>query len=185
MRRSSEKSTALAKRVINMADRFDLFFRAHAIPAISQKKDWGDGHAREQEHALIFHCATTADEKQDLLFGAYICAQLKGGHFVAKEIGLFYRGGHPEELRVLKRFVKDSAFDVGTAEEFRRKVFLKDLKAGSLIVAYDAPFRDQPDCRHVEQIHEATAGFLVLFPPISRQENGQGAPQRLRTGAFD
>ena len=122
-----------------MADRLDLYFRAHAIPTISQKEDWRDGHAREPKHALIFHCATTADEKQDLLFGAYICAQLKDAQFVAKEIGLFHRGGHAEELRVLKRFVKDSAFDVGTAEDFRRKVFLKYLKAGALIVAYDAP----------------------------------------------
>ncbi len=107
--------------------------------SISQKEHWRGGHAREPEHALIFHCATTADEKQDLLFGAYICAQLKDAQFVAKEIGLFHRGGHPEELRVLKRFVKGSAFELGTEDEFRRKVFLKYLKAGALIVAYDAP----------------------------------------------
>src|SRR6266446_4456173 len=121
-----------------MADRLDLYFRAHAIPAVSQKEDWRDGHAREPEHALIFHCATTADEKQDLLFGAYVCAQLEDAQFVAKEIGLFHRG--PEEFRVLKRFPKDSAFELGKIEEFRRMVFLKYLKAGALIVAYDAPF---------------------------------------------
>src|SRR5713226_837124 len=87
LRRNSEKSTALTKRLeINMADRLDLYFRAHAIPAISQKEGWSDGHAREPEHALIFHCATTADEKQDLLFGAYICVQLKNAQFVATEI---------------------------------------------------------------------------------------------------
>ena len=97
--------------------------------------------AATPEHALIFRCATTADEKQDLLFGAYICAERKDGKYVAKEIGLFCRDGHPEELRVLKRFVKDSAFELGTLEEFRRKVFLKYLKAGALIVAYDAPFQ--------------------------------------------
>jgi hypothetical protein len=135
LRRSSEKSPALAKRVINMADRLDLCFRAHAIPAISQKEDPRGGHARKPEHALIFHCATTADKNQDLLLGAYICAELKDAQFVAKEIGLFHRGGHPEELRVLDRHVKDSAFDIGTEEEFRRKVFLKYLKAGALIVA--------------------------------------------------
>ncbi len=80
------------------------------------------------------------DEKQDLLFGAYISAHLKDGQFIAEEIGLFYRDGHPDELRVLKRFTKDSAFELGNIQEFRRKVFLKYLKAGSLIVAYDAPF---------------------------------------------
>ena len=123
-----------------MADKLDLYFRAHAIPVISQKEDWKGGQAREPGHALIFHCATTPDENRDLLFGAYICAQLKGARFVAKEIGLFYRDGHPEELRVLKRFAKGSAFELGTIEAFRRKVFLKYLKAGALVVAYDAPF---------------------------------------------
>jgi hypothetical protein len=123
-----------------MADRLDLYFRAHAIPAISLQEDWRDGHAREPEHALIFHCATTADKRQDLLFGAYICADLKDDQFVANEIGLFHRGGQAKELRVLQRFVKDSAFEFGTLEEFRRKVFLKHLKGKALIVAYDAPF---------------------------------------------
>jgi len=41
---------------------------------------------------------------------------------------------------VLDRFVKDSTFELGTVEEFRRKVFLKYLKASTLIVAYNAPF---------------------------------------------
>ena len=40
----------------------------------------------------------------------------------------------------MTRFVKDSAYELGSVEEFRRKVFLKYLKAGALIVAYDAPF---------------------------------------------
>jgi hypothetical protein len=34
----------------------------------------------------------------------------------------------------------DSAYELGTLEQFRRKVFSKYLKAGALIVAYDAPF---------------------------------------------
>ena len=74
-----------------------------------------------------------------MLFGAYICAQVKGAQFVANEIGLFYRDGNPEETRVLERFVKGSNFELGTEEQFRRKVFLKYLKAGGLIVAYDFP----------------------------------------------
>ena len=124
-----------------MADRLDLYFRAHTVAAKPQQEQhWTDRHAIQPEQALIFHCATTDDEKQDLLFGAYICAQRIDGRHIAKEIGLFNRDGHPEELRVLKRFVKDSAVELGTVGEFRRKVFLKYLKAGALIVAYDAPF---------------------------------------------
>jgi len=96
--------------------------------------------ATQPKAALIFRCATTSDEKKDLLFGAYICAELEDADFVAKEIGLFYRESHSAEFRALTRFVKASAYELGSVEEFRRKVFLKYLKAGALIVAYDAPF---------------------------------------------
>jgi hypothetical protein len=124
-----------------MADKLDLYFRAHTIPGEVQPEEHRTNPRSVQpEHALIFRCATTADEKQELLLGAYICARLKDGQYVPEEIGLFHRDGHREELRVLQRFVKGSAFELGTVEDFRRKVFLKYLKAGALIVAYNAPF---------------------------------------------
>ena len=126
--------------MMNVADRLDLFFRAHTIPVTPQKEYRSKRRATQPKDALIFRCATTNDEKQDLLFGAYICAELEGAEYVAKEIGLFYREGHPEEFRALTRFVKDSDYELGSVEEFRLKVFLKYLKAGALIVAYDAPF---------------------------------------------
>ena len=124
-----------------MADRLDLYFRAHTVPVTPQKEYRTNRHASQPEQALIFRCATTADERRELLFGAYICAELKDAEWIAKEIGLFYRGGHPQEFRVFDRFVRGSAFELGTIEEFRRKVFLKYLKAGALVVAYDAPFQ--------------------------------------------
>jgi len=126
---------------MNMAERFDLYFRTHTVPVKEQKERRAAWRAKTPEFALIFHCATTPDEKQDLLFGAYICAQQIDGEWIAKEVGLFGRDGHPEELRILRRFVRDSAFELGTVDEFRRKVFLKYLKAGALIVAYGAPFQ--------------------------------------------
>ena len=86
---------------------------------------------------------------------------------------------------MLQRFVKDSAFELGTIDEFRRKVFLKYLKAGALIVAYDAPFQISRIAVKWNKSTEATARILVLFPTISGQEDGQDAPQRLRTRAFD
>jgi len=122
-------------------DKLDLYFRAHTIPVESQEESWKGGDGAEPESALIFRCVPTADEKQDPLFGAYICAQLEDGKYVAEEIGLFYREDHPEELRVFKRFIKDSAYELGSLEQFRRKVFLKYLKSGGRIVAYDAPFQ--------------------------------------------
>jgi hypothetical protein len=122
-----------------MTDKLDLYFRAHTIPVTPQKEYHGNRRASQPKQALIFRCATTSDEKKDLLFGVYICAELEGVDYVAKEIGLFYREGNPDELRTLTSFVKDSAYELGSVEEFRRKVFLKYLKAGALIVAYDAP----------------------------------------------
>jgi hypothetical protein len=129
------------ERGIKIIDKLDLYFRAHTIPPNYQKESWAGGHVIEPENAVIFHCVPTADEEQDPLCGAYVCAQLEDGKYVAREIGLFYREGHPEEVRVLKRFVKGSAYELGSLEEFRRKIFLKYLKAGQLIVAYDAPFQ--------------------------------------------
>jgi hypothetical protein len=124
-----------------MADRLDLYFRGYTIPEAVQTANWRAENAKVPEHALIFHCGTTNDERQDPLVGVYICAELRDGNYVAKEIGLFHRDGHPEELRVLKRFVRDSVYELGTLEEFRRRIFLKYLKAGALVVAYDAPFQ--------------------------------------------
>src|SRR5438045_7325235 len=108
-------------------DKLDLYFRAHTIPIRSQEKSWTAGHGVEPEHALIFRCLPTADEKQDPLFGAYICAEREDEKYVAREIGLFYRDGHPEETRVFKRFAKNSAYVIGTLEQFRRNIFLKYL----------------------------------------------------------
>jgi hypothetical protein len=124
-----------------MTDRLDLFFRGHTTPEVGPNEGWRPENATVPKHALIFHCATTNDERRDPLVGVYICAELRDGSYVAKEIGLFHRDGHPDELRVLKRFVKDSVYELGTLEEFRRKIFLKYLKAGALVVAYDAPFQ--------------------------------------------
>lgn len=124
-----------------MADRLDLYFRSHTVPVGAQAEGWAKGDANRPKEVLLFHCATTADERQELVVGAYVCAELRDGQFVTKEIGLFHRDGHPDELRVLERFVKGSAYELGTIEEFRRKFFLKYLKAGALIVAYDAPFQ--------------------------------------------
>lgn len=124
-----------------MSEKLDLYFRAHTTPVNSPNEPWTNRRSPEPQDALIFHCVTTDDEKQEILFGTYICAQLQHRNYVANEIGLFYRENHPEELRVLKRFVKDSTFELGTVEEFRRKAFLKYLKAGALIVAYNAPFQ--------------------------------------------
>ena len=123
-----------------MTDRLDLFFRAHTDPDCSTEGIPIEATRNvSRRNALIFRCATTGDEKKDLLFGAYICAELKDAEYVAKEIGLFYRDDHPEEFRALTRFVKGSAYELGSVEEFRRGVFLKYLKARALIVAYDAP----------------------------------------------
>jgi hypothetical protein len=117
----------------------DLFFRAHTTPVTPQKDYRFKRHATPPKEALIFRCATTNDEKKDFLFGSYVCAELEGTEYFAKEIGVFYREGHRDEFRALTRFVTGSTYEIGSLEQFRRGVLLKYLKAGALIVAYDAP----------------------------------------------
>lgn len=166
-----------------MADRLDLHFRVHTVAADAQKEDQArDKHTKQPEHALIFTCTTIGDEKQELLFGAYICAQLKGAEFVAKETGLFCRDGHPEELRVLKRFVRDSVFELGTLEEFRRKVFLRYLKAGALIVAYDAPFEISRIAVKWNKSLKRRRAFSFYFRVFRDQKTGKVRPSGYEPG---
>ena len=75
---------------MNVADRLDLFFRAHTIPVTPQKEYRSKRRASQPKDALIFRCATTGDEKKDLLLGAYICGEPNDSEYVATEIGLFY-----------------------------------------------------------------------------------------------
>jgi hypothetical protein len=165
-----------------MADKLDLHFRAHTIPVNFQKENRVVPHVNQPEHALIFHCATAADHSQELLFGAYICAQLEGGQYVAKEIGLFCRDGHPEELRALKRFVKGSSFELGTVEEFRRKIFLKYLKAGARIVAYDAPFQISRIAVRWNKALKRRRAFSFYFRLFRDKETGKMRPSGFEPG---
>ena len=117
--RKKHRTKKSIKEFDNQHGRLDVYFRAHTVPAKSPEEYRSERHAREPEHALIFHCSINA--RQELLFGAYICAELEGTEYITKEIGLFHREGHPEELRLLKHFVKNSAFELGTIGDFRRR----------------------------------------------------------------
>ena len=169
-----------------MADRLDLYFRAHTIPVKPQKEYRTKRRATQPKDALIFRCATTGDERQDLLFGAYICAELEDRSASQRKLVCSTATTIPRNSRVLKRFVKGQRLSNSEpCEEFRRKVFLKYLKAGALIVAYDAPFEISRIAVKWNKSLKTAAGVLVLFPHVQGQENGQDAPQRLRTWAFD
>jgi hypothetical protein len=134
------------------------------------------------DHALIFRCATTADERQDLLFGAYVCAQLRDGLFVANDIGLFYRDGHPEELRVFQRFAKNSAFELGTVEQFRRNVFLKYLKVDALIAAYDAPAQISRLAIKSNKSYKRPRAFSFYFRLFQDKKTGKIRPSGYEPG---
>jgi len=168
--------------VTNVADILDLFFRAHTIPVTPQKEHRSKRRATQPKDALIFRCATTNDERQELLFGAYICAELEGAEYVAKEIGLFYREGHPEEFRALTRFVKDSAYELGSVEEFRRKVFLKYLKAGALIIAYDAPLEISRIAIKWNKSTKTRRGFSFYFRMFRDKKTGKIRPSGYEQG---
>jgi hypothetical protein len=115
-----------------------------------------------------------------VLFGAYICAQLENGNYVAHEIGLFYRDGHSEEFRIFKRFVKGSAYELGSVEDFRRTIFLKYLKAGALIVAYDVPFQISRIAVKWNKSLKHRRAFSFYFRLFKDKETG-----KLRPSPFD
>jgi hypothetical protein len=165
-----------------MTDRLDIYFRAHTIPATAQKEYRSKRRASQPKGALIFRCATAGDEKKDLLFGAYICAELKNEEYVAKEIGLFYREGHPEEYRALTRFVKDSAYELGSVEAFLRGVFLKYLKARALIVAYDAPREISRIAIKWNKSAKTRRGFSFYFRMFRDKKTGKMRPSGYEPG---
>jgi hypothetical protein len=167
---------------INMPDRLDLYFRAHTSPVDAEEDNWKGGRTKQPEHALIFHCATVKAGHQELLVGAYVCATLKDGNFVAEEIGLFHRDHHPEELRILKRFVKDSVYELGTLEEFRRRIFLKYLKAEALIVAYDAPFQISQIAAKWNKSTKRRRAFSCYFRLFKDKKTGTIRPSGFEPG---
>jgi hypothetical protein len=165
-----------------VTDRLDLSFRAHTVPVTPQKEYRAKRRATQPKDALIFRCATNNDEKKDLLFGAYICAEREGSDYVAKEIGLFYREGPPEEFRVLSRFVKGSAYELGSLEEFRRGVFLKYLKARALIVAYDAPREISRVAIKWNKSAKTRRGFSFYFRMFRDKKTGKMRPSGYEPG---
>jgi hypothetical protein len=165
-----------------MADRLDLYFRAHTVPLEFEKQDRADRRSKQPQEALIFHSVSTADEKQELVFGAYTCAKLNDGKFTVNEIGLFHRDGNPDELRVLKRFVNGSAFELGTVEKFRRKVFLKYLKAGALILGYDMPFQISRIAVKWNKSFKRRRAFSFYFRVFRDKKTGMLRPSGFEPG---
>lgn len=168
--------------MIKVADRLDLFFRAHTVPATAQKEQRAKRHATQPKDALIFRCATTGDEKKELLFGAYICAEKEGTAYIAKEIGLFYREAHADEFRALTRFVTGSTYEIGSSEQFRRGVFLKYLKAGALIVAYDAPREISRIAVKWNKSTKTRRGFSFYFRMFQDPKTGNIRPSGYEPG---
>ena len=165
-----------------MADTLDPFFRAHTVPVAPQKAPGAKRSTTQPKDALIFRCATTNDQRKELLFGAYICAEREGAEYLAKEIGLFSRDRHPEESRALVRFAKNTAYDVGTLEEFRRWVFLKYLKARALIVTYDAPREISRIAIKWNKSTKIRRGFSFYFRMFWDKKTGKMRPSGYEPG---
>jgi hypothetical protein len=166
-----------------MADRQDLYLRAHTVSLKPQKEYHNNRQAKmPPQDALIFRCATTGDEKKDPLMGAYICAQLENGYFVAREIGLFFRDGHPEEVRVLERFTRGSAYELGSENQFRRNVFSKYLKADALIVAYDVPAQISRLAIKSNKSYKRPRAFSFYFRMFQDKKTGKIRPSGYEPG---
>jgi hypothetical protein len=165
-----------------VGDTLDQFFRAHTVPVTPQKEYRAKRHVTQPKEALIFRCATSNDERKEFLFGAYICAEREGAEYMAKEIGLFSRDGHPEESRALMRFVKGSAYELGRLEEFRRWVFLKYVKARALIVAYDAPWEISRIAIKWNKSAKTPRGFSFYFRMFFDKKTGKMRPSGYEPG---
>ena len=120
--------------------------------------------------------------RTELLFGAYICAELENAEYVAKEIGLFYREGHPEEFRALTRFVKDSAYELGSVEEFRRGVFLKYLKARSTHRCLRCPTEIGRIAIKWNKSAKTRRGFSFYFRMFRDKKTGKMRPSGYEPG---
>jgi hypothetical protein len=165
-----------------MTDRLDLYFRSHTTPVTPQKEYRSKRRARQPKDAIIFRCATTGDKKNYLLFGAYICAELKDAEYVAKEIGLFYREDHAEEFRALTRSVQGSTYELSSVEEFRRNIFLKYLKARALIVAYDAPREISRIAIKWNKSAKTRRAFSFYFRMFRDKQSGKMRPSGYEPG---
>ena len=169
-----------------MSDRLDLYFRAHTVPITAadqrKKKRRKRNDNKLPKDALFFRCVRTADQRQEFLLGAYVCAELVNGTYVAREIGLFYRPDHPEERRVVEHFVRNSVFEMGTLQEFRRKVFLKYLKAAALIVAYDAPIELSRIAAAWNRSRKRHRAFSLYFRVFKDKKTGKIRPSSFEPG---
>src|SRR5439155_1523247 len=76
--------------------------------------------------------------------------------------------------------IKGTAYELGSAEDFRRTIFLKYLKAGALIVAYEAPFQISRIAVKSTKSLKHRRAFSFYFRLFKDKQSGQ-----LRPSPFD
>lgn len=100
--------------------------------------------------ALVLDCETTIDIRQDLTFLWWRFCELKDGAYVCQQEGVVYRDNLPEEsVQLIRDFARRKAdvengcpedIRVESRTEFVDGEFWEALRAGAVIVCFNAPF---------------------------------------------
>lgn len=82
---------------------------------------------------------------------------------------------------MLERFLQDSAYELGSLDQFRR-IFLNYLKAGALIVAYDAPFEISRIAIKWNRSRKKRRAFSLYFRIFRDKKTGKLRPSGYEPG---
>ena len=100
-----------------------------------------DAPEKGPARALLIDCETTIDERQSLTFGGYQYCRWTRGRYEPVEKGLFYDDAlDPNSLAILQRYATAHSLHLYPRADFVKRVFLRSIRAQTLIVCFNAPF---------------------------------------------
>ena len=130
-----------------------IFLRAHA--RVKNEKQRRPNKWREPNKwanfALIFDCETTLDIRQNLTFLWWRFCELKNGVYVCQQEGVAYADTLDQStVQLIRKYAQSLRSDVEegcpadisvqSRTEFVDEIFWEALRAGALIVCFNAPF---------------------------------------------
>jgi hypothetical protein len=134
-----------------------IFVRVHTRVRGAKQKE-GKGEFKEKalppkwaRFALVLDCETSIDLRQDLTFLWWRFCELKGGAYVCQQEGVVYADGLPaQSIEIIRKFARNEPAEVEdgcpteirvqSRTEFVDGEFWEALKAGVVVVCFNAPF---------------------------------------------
>jgi hypothetical protein len=129
-----------------------IFVRVHTRVKDEKPRQDREVEVRDKwaKFALVFDCETTMDLCEDLNFLWWRFCELKDGHYVCQQEGVVYADALPTELQALIRSYAKRRADVEAGcppnikvqsrTQFVNGDFWEALRAGAVIVCFNAPF---------------------------------------------